>query len=830
MKSWFSGIFGYFFTRVVIAILTFAVILLIILLPFFKTQLLQMVESQGQTFSNSTIAATTSSLYTGSYGEVVEYITRVLKVTNNILFVVITKSDAIDIVITKDNWYQTNEFLKNVKINFGKNKKLLHFESSSSPVKNNFIYQQPIEIGGAPWGFLSIGISDSQYLFIKNRYMLIVVSTSITLVLVLSLLFYRSSKNIRFEMSNLSDTGQQLQIGNLNARAFEGGTGEIGFLSKAINTMAVNLQEQSKNNNQLAQIVKQTNDAFILFDSSLNIIFVNDATTDVTGFPAEQFNGMTMIGLTSLLNLDLSKILHELDWIVVNKQDSQTRDVVITKNNQSKTDVELRLETISNNLDSDQNQDQNFLLVMSNITTRKHLEKELHQLAFYDKLTDLPNRRMFMDHLRYVIKNSRRHKKSFALFFIDLDNFKFINDTLGHEAGDEFLVMIGNKLKEIFRDADMVTRLGGDEFTILIEDIKDHSNIDIAKLAEKLVNELASSSIYISGRSLAISTSLGVALYPENGTDSDILLRNADIAMYSAKKAGKNRYAFFSEEMNATLRKRIAIENDLKQAIESKIGIDYYYQPIINLANNQLEGAEALARWHHPTKGFISPEEFIPIAESTDLIIALSNYLLGIAFKQANAWRSLGFTPYLSVNISGRQFDENNFIDTLVRALDTHNVSACNIQLEFTESIMLDSTDKTISKFEELKRMGFKIAIDDFGTGYSSLAYIHKLPIDVIKIDRSFVNGIIDNKKTSSIVAAITKLSNVLDIKTIAEGIEFEEHANILRHLKCDYGQGYLFDKALPKNEFEEKYLTNYIDREPITYTPDVAHFDLTKY
>jgi len=277
--------------------------------------------------------------------------------------------------------------------------------------------------------------------------------------------------------------------------------------------------------------------------------------------------------------------------------------------------------------------------------------------------------------------------------------------------------------------------------------------------------------------------------------------------MYSAKKSGKNRYAFFTEAMNATLRHRIEIENDLKQAIELGNQITLYYQPIIDLVTNEMVGAEALVRWNHPEKGFIPPVEFIPIAENSNLIIILSDYLLNIAFKQAREWSKWPFIPYLSVNISVRQFEKPNFIDRLVYFLKAYQLNASNIQLEFTESIMLDSTKETIVKFEELKRIGFKIAIDDFGTGYSSLGYIHKLPIDVIKIDRSFVIGMLENKKTNSIVAAISKLSNTLEIKTIAEGIELEVHAERLKQYQCDYGQGYLYDKALPIAEFENKYM-----------------------
>lgn len=814
MRSWSTGIFGFFFSRAVVAIVSFAIILLLILLPFFKNQLLQMVESQGQTFANSTIAATTSNLYTESYGDVIEYVSKVLKDTDNILFVVITKNAGDDIVISKGAWRQASNLFKTEHIRFGQKQHSLYF--GLNPVTNNscFIYQQSIDIGGASWGVLTVGMSDQQYEYIKNRYTLIVGVISALLVALLLFLFFRSSKKIRVEMSGLSETASQLQTGNLAARASEEGIGEIGALSKAINTMAIHLQQQTQSTKQLAQIVEQTDDAFILFDSSLSIIFANDAAATVTGYQATNLIGMTIVEFTGALGLDLTQILRDLDWIKSNKQSLPTRDAIITRSDQVLLDVEMRLESIAADQNADksnileQYQGKNFLLVMSNITTRKLLEKELHQLAFYDKLTDLPNRRMFTDHLRNVIKQSKRNKRRFALFFMDLDNFKFINDTLGHETGDKFLVQIVKKLKEIFSQNDMIARLGGDEFTILVEGFKDTDSIDaIAKLAEKLVLELATQHTHMAGRSLSVSTSLGIAQYPEDGADTATLLRNADIAMYSAKKSGKNRYAFFSEEMNEALRYRIEIENDLKYALEVGGQVSFYYQPIINLANNELVGAEALVRWKHPLKGFIPPAEFIPIAETSNLIGFLSDHLIHTAFKQAQAWSKLALIPYISINVSGRQFEKRNFVDGLVNTLNLYQVSASNIQLEFTESIMLDSTRETIAKFEALKTMGFKIAIDDFGTGYSSLAYIHKLPIDVIKIDMSFVNGMIKNKKMNSIVAAITKLSNVLEIKTIAEGIELVEHAEILKKLQCDYGQGYFYDKALPIEEFEQKYL-----------------------
>lgn len=806
IKSWFFGIFGFFFTRAAIAIASFAIVLLLILLPFFKNQLLAMVENQGQTFANTTIAATTSNLYTESYGDVIEYLLKVLKDTDNILFVVITTKANDEVVINKNTWTQSQNVYRFNQTKLNPSKSALYYVEKN-PVShvNCFMYHQEIMIGGTSWGLLTVGMSDAQYHQVKRKYSTIVGITSVGLVLVLLLLFYRNSKQFRAEMLQLTNTGLQLQRGDLAARAPEQAFGEIGTLSRAINTMAINLQEQTHRTQQLAHIVEQTNDAIILFDNAMQVVFVNDAISEVTGYSPAFFQNMSMTTFTNILQLNLDEVLREVDFNNVHLQRSRTHDFVITKKGQQITDVEVRLEFITN----EQTHNQNFLVVLSNISERKRLEKELHQLAFYDKLTNLPNRRLFMDRMRQLIESSKRNKKSFALFFMDLDNFKFINDTLGHEAGDEFLVQVGKRIKGIVRSNDMVTRLGGDEFTVIVEDVKSGAHIDVGHLADKLIAGLAATPIYIQGRPLTISTSLGVAIYPENGTDSDTLVRNADIAMYSAKKSGKNRHAFFSEAMNAALRERIEIEEDLKQAIELGNQITLYYQPIVDLATEQLVGAEALVRWHHPEKGYISPVDFIPIAESSNLIVVLSEYLLNIAFKQAHAWRNLAFTPYMSVNISGRHFEKPNFIERLAYYLAVYKLDAGKIQLEFTESIMLGSTKDTIAKFQQLKQMGFKIAIDDFGTGYSSLGYIHQLPIDVIKIDRSFVIGLLENTKTSAIVTAITTLSTTLGIKTVAEGVELEVHADRLRQYHCDYGQGYLYDKALAIAAFEQKYLSS---------------------
>jgi predicted signal transduction protein with EAL and GGDEF domain len=353
----------------------------------------------------------------------------------------------------------------------------------------------------------------------------------------------------------------------------------------------------------------------------------------------------------------------------------------------------------------------------------------------------------------------------------------------------------------------MVSRLGGDEFTVTIENIKDSDDNDLNHLAKKLLSQLSNKPISLQDRNLTVNTSIGIAKYPENGLDSESLVKNADTAMYYAKRSGKNRYAIFSEEMNIHLRQHIEMESDLKEAISSKNQILMHYQPIIDIHSKALIGVEALARWQHPEKGWLSPVDFISVAEQSDLIVDLSEMLINIALKQFQTWVIKNKSLYMSINVSVKQFEKNNFLSQLSNLLKFYQIDAGNIQLEFTESVMLNSNNETFIKFAALKKLGFKIAIDDFGTGYSSLGYIHKLPIDVIKIDRSFVEEMPNNQKTRAIVAAITKLSASLGIKTIAEGIETEEQATLIQKAECNYGQGYLYSKPLNSDAFELAYL-----------------------
>lgn len=804
----FKGIFGHFFSRALLMLAGLGLTMLAFVLPYMNYIADGLSEAQGNTFANSTLTNTQDALFKQDIEQVILICTKILQETPTVSKIIYTEKNGREIIIEATHWsvgtsqhqYHRLSFKNTQKVAF-----VLTHPIAERSSEQSFIYHQKVFNKAQYWGVLSIEFSKQGYIASINNAFYWLISFTILASLTALTLLYLSSKAIRQQIGEFEGIAKQLSAGQLDVRANEQAVGEIGALGQAINKISSTLKNRSERLHQMAQIVEQTNDAFILFDANLKVIFANDAIEYETKYPAFHLIGLTASEFAHILHMDANELLLDIDWVKNQGRHTPTRDVVMINKFKKPVDVEIRLELI----DTKDPEQPNFLLVISNIASRKALENELHHLAYFDKLTNLPNRHMFIEQLSLYVKRARQRNKSFALLFIDLDNFKFLNDSLGHEVGDAYLVQVGMRLQSIYRSGDIVTRIGGDEFTVLIEDDKIQSNIVLSKIAEKLVKTLAEEPILVAGRSLSVSASVGVAVYPRDGHDSDTLLRNADTAMYTAKRMGKNRFVLFDSSMSDLFSNRLEMEFKLKQAITVHKNIQLHFQPIVDLANKQAVGAECLARWHDKEKGNIPPNEFIEVAEKSNLIIQLSEYLLHIAFKQAEQWHTVKKDFYLSVNISVPHFETQGFVAYMKDLLKQYDVPAKTILLEFTESIMLDASQETIQKFDQLKTIGFKIAIDDFGTGYSSLGYIHQLPIDIIKIDRSFINNMLENNKSKAIVAAVSKLSGTLGLKTIAEGIEQIAQAESLGELECGFGQGYLFSKALPAIEFEARYINN---------------------
>jgi diguanylate cyclase (GGDEF)-like protein/PAS domain S-box-containing protein len=459
------------------------------------------------------------------------------------------------------------------------------------------------------------------------------------------------------------------------------------------------------------------------------------------------------------------------------------------------------------------------------VTKEKKAEEQIAQMAYFDVLTNLPNRYLFKDRLNQAISYAEKYKKLFAIIYIDLDDFKRINDTFGHNFGDKLLQLVSDSLERNIRSIDTlsrveennleatIARLGGDEFTILLREIKETQ--DARRVAQRIV-DLFSHPFHIEDRVIFTSPSIGIALYPNDGQDVDTLLKNADTAMYHAKERGRNNYQFFSEHMNIEALERFSLESSLRSAID-KEDFQLYYQPQYEMSTGKIIGVEALIRWMHPGKGMLLPDAFIPIAEESGLIMPIGSWVLKKACEQNKAWQLAGFPPiYVTVNISGAQFRQRNFVESIAQTLIETDLEPHCLELELTENILMEPSKITIAALNELKATGVRIAIDDFGKGYSSLGYLKSLPIDTLKIDRSFVQDMMSNSDDRAIIKAVISLARALNLKVIAEGVQTREQLSYLQEQGSDGIQGFLLSEPVTTNSIikllKKKYHFNFLE------------------
>lgn len=441
--------------------------------------------------------------------------------------------------------------------------------------------------------------------------------------------------------------------------------------------------------------------------------------------------------------------------------------------------------------------------IHTDISDRKHSEAQVFQLAHYDSLTGLPNRVLFMDRLHQEIRKAERNGDSLTLIFLDLDRFKEVNDALGHDAGDQLLKETAQRLKGCVRVSDTVARLGGDEFTIILNNFSDPLSLEL--LAQNILNRLAEP-FHIGEEMIYLTTSIGITIYPDDATDVEVLLKNADQAMYAAKDDGKNRYNYFTQSMQQAAQMRMRMASDLRAALSADEFV-IYYQPIVELASGSIHKAEALIRWQHPVRGLVSPAEFIPVAEDTGIIIEIGDYVFTQATLQAARWRKLKPDFQISVNKSPVQFKANrNIHQVWLKHLASIGLPGNSLVVEITEGLLLDARDPVISQLHEFHQQGLQIAIDDFGTGYSSLAYLKKFDIDYVKIDRSFTSNIQPGSDDMVLCEAIIVMAHKLGLQVIAEGVETVEQRDLLLAAGCDYAQGYLFSRPVPPEELEKLF------------------------
>jgi diguanylate cyclase (GGDEF)-like protein/PAS domain S-box-containing protein len=547
-----------------------------------------------------------------------------------------------------------------------------------------------------------------------------------------------------------------------------------------------------------ASVFENTAEGIFVTDADGNIIETNPAFSDITGFPRKEVIGCNpRIFQSGRHGRDFYRGM----WQTLTESGRWRGEIW---NRRKDGDVFPQWENISAVFD-DSGKITHYVSVFSDISQIKESQEKLDHLAYHDALTDLPNRALLNERLEQAIRHAERHKTQLAVIFMDLDNFKHINDSLGHMQGDRLLQEVSTFLFNAVRQDDTVARVGGDEFVLVLEDIGAPEHVGV--IAQKLLSSL-DKPIMLDGHEVNVTASLGICLYPRDGLDATVLLRNADAAMYRAKEEGRNTYHFYTEELTRNAFERVLLETSLRQALDRQ-ELVLHYQPQIDLRTKEIVGAEALIRWQHPQLGLVSPAKFIPIAEESGLIIPIGNWVLKTACKQAKEWLDMGIDiGRMAVNVAGPQIQRGGLIDGVTEALDMTGLAASRLELEVSEGFIMQHAESAISQLDELRLLGVVLAIDDFGTGYSSLSYLKQLPIHRLKIDQSFIREVPDDPNDTAISDAVIAMGRSLGLTVIAEGVEKKEQAIFLKMAGCQEAQGFYFGKPLPPKEFKDMILT----------------------
>ena len=554
--------------------------------------------------------------------------------------------------------------------------------------------------------------------------------------------------------------------------------------------------QQNKELALAASVFENIEEAIIITDAQRKTISVNDAFCKIYGYNSEEMQGQTLKVLYSGLqdSLFYSHMWKELE------EHTLWRGKIINK---TKGGSLIPVWSTIKKITDKNGEVINYISVQTDIRELESSQKRIDYLAYHDQLTGLYNRNHFEDYLAHALLLAQRNKENLALLFVDLDRFKIINDTLGHDIGDKVLVEIAKRLQHILRESDFIARWGGDEFVIILENI--HAAKDSAKVAAHIINTLKEP-IIIEPYNLTTTASVGIALYPENGEDANTLIKHADSAMYLAKDKGKNTFRYYTQELSNEIQSRLNIDLALRNALQNS---EFYmvFQPQYSLATGKLISLEALIRWENDELGFIQPDKFIPIAEESGSIVNIGYFVFEESCKALVQMRHKGINVhYIAINVASMQFKEPNLLHIFLSLLKTYNLKASDIEIEITERFIMEPTFENMALLQRFREHGFRISIDDFGTGYSSMAYLKNLPADTIKIDKAFVDGIEEKSADNVIIEAIIALSKTLGYSIVAEGIEKQEQEDFLHAKECDYGQGYLFSKPLRESELIEKF------------------------
>jgi len=580
----------------------------------------------------------------------------------------------------------------------------------------------------------------------------------------------------------------ELRIGQMSAESVDiDGRGYLVIVMRDITEQKAQADELRL----AARVFESTAEAIMITDPRSCIVAVNPAFTELTGYREDEVRGRQPSVLGS--GRHDQRFFSDM-WTSINRSGRWHGELW----NRTKDGEERPFLLTISSLSDEVGTVINYVGVMRDISTIKQSQQQLEYLANYDGLTGLGNRNLFYTRLRIGIEKAARHRRTLAVAFIDLDNFKVINDTLGHDVGDELLAEVARRLKQCVRQEDVVCRLGGDEFTVYVEDFDDPQGL--VGTAQRLT-QAVSEPYRIAGHEIFVTASVGISIYPNDGATMSELLKNADTAMYKAKEQGKNGFQFFREDMNARAFERLVFVSGLRRALD-RGEFRLMYQPQVRLSDGHVRGAECLLRWSHPDMGEVSPGSFIPVAEETGLIVPIGDWVFKEAARQMRAWG--GSRMRLFVNISARQFRQSELVDVIGRTIEESGLGPEMLGMEITESALIDDPENAAATLTRLKDMGVTISLDDFGTGYSSLSYLKRFPIDILKIDRAFVRDIATDPDDAAIVTAIITMAQSLKLDVVAEGVETHQQLEFLRARGCHAAQGYLFGKPMPAERMEE--------------------------
>ncbi|MEO1766205.1 bifunctional diguanylate cyclase/phosphodiesterase [Thiobacter aerophilum] len=606
-----------------------------------------------------------------------------------------------------------------------------------------------------------------------------------------------AEKTVLAPVRRLRDFSRRLAQGDLSARPEPAGEGELSELTHSLGAMAANL-EQSRG--MLERIMDVVPEAILVTDVQGSIAMANARCEALFGYRPDELKGQSIELLVPEAQRDLHVRLRAEYWAAPRPRPmgKPGTHVLARRKDGSVFPVDVSLGPLPT--------EQGFKVVAAvrDASERKRFEEELLRQATHDALTGLPNQMLFRQLLQQAMMQADRDETLLAVMFLDLDGFKTINDTLGHGAGDALLKQVAARIRGAVRAADVVARQGGDEFTLLIAGVRQIP--DVTRVADKLLAVVAKP-YQIEGREVNVSASIGITLYPLDDADAEHLLRNADTAMYRAKREGRNRYSYYTAEMNAEVKRRLELETGLRRALREG-QFEVFYQPQVAVENGCWVGLEALVRWHHPERGLVSPDEFIPVAEDSGLIEPIGEWVLAQVCRQINEWKRRGLPSVrVAVNLSARQFAKPGLLDDVAAILSAEGMGTCakQIELEVTESILMGDQRRSITLLEGLRAMGLSLSVDDFGTGYSSLSYLKRFPLTALKIDRSFIDGVVDDPSDATIAGAIIDLAHSLHLSVVAEGVETEAQWQWLRAHGCDFAQGYFFGRPMPATEIEAR-------------------------